>query len=489
MKHTLTRRGFLKALGAGAAALAAPSLASAAGAKKPNFIIIFADDQGYQDIGCFGSPKIATPNLDRMAKEGMRFTDFYAAAPVCTPSRAALMTGCYPPRVGGLPVLFPRSTNGLNPKEVTIARMLKSAGYATACVGKWHLGYQKQFLPTSHGFDSYLGVPYSNDMTVAANMTYAKDAKLGEGLTAEKLQAGERKKNDVPLLRDTEVVEYPTDQALLTKKYTAEAIRFITENKDRPFFLYLPHTMPHVPLFASEKFNGASKRGLYGDTIEEIDWCVGQIIQTLKDQGLDENTLIVYTSDNGPWLSKGENGGCALPLKGGKFSTWEGGMREPTIMRWPSKIPAGKVCAEVAGTIDMLPTIAKLAGVTPPTDRIIDGKDIFPLMSGQPGAKSPHEAYYYYRGAKLECIRQGRWKLRLGGKKNVRKKVKGADGKTKQVQETVQEAGQLFDLAADISETTNVADKNPDVVQRLAGLARKFDEQLKAKARPAGKVE
>ena len=476
MNEHLKRRDFLKVLGAGAAALALPRGIGAAEAKttrKPNFIVIFADDQGYQDMGCFGSPKIKTPNLDRMAREGMRFTDFYSACSVCSPSRAALLTGCYPPRVGVVNVLFPGNTVGLNPKETTIADLLKTRGYATACVGKWHLGHLPQFLPTSQGFDSYLGVPYSNDMTIAKNMTAAPGAKLPEGMTAESMKTTKPQRNQVPLLRNTEVIEYPCDQATLTKRYTAEAVKFITANKDKPFFLYLPHTMPHVPLFASEKFKGKSARGLYGDVIEEMDWSVGEIRKTLKSLNIDGNTLVIYTSDNGPWLSKGVNGGCALPLRGGKFQTWDGGMREPTVMCWPGKIPAGKVCDQVASTIDILPTLAKLAGTKLP-DVTIDGKDIFPLLSGRDGAKSPHEGYYFYRGTKLEAVRAGKWKYRAAGQRRPKK------GEKPKV------VGELFDLRADISESKNVADQNPDVVKRLAAMMMKFDTDLKANKRPIG---
>ncbi len=470
----IDRRRFLKALGFGAVSLVVsekiglPAMAGAATGGKPNFVIIFADDQGYQDVGCFGSPLISTPNLDRMAKEGTKFTDFYSAASVCSPSRAALLTGCYPPRTGVTGVLFPRDKKGLNPKEITIADVLKEQGYASACIGKWHLGHLKEFLPRQNGFDYYYGIPYSNDMTIDPAMKLADDVILHEPMTAEKVKSEKPKRNRVPLLRNEEVIEYPVDQALLTKRYTEEAIKFIKANRDKPFFLYLPHTMPHIPLFASEKFKDTSKRGLYGDVIEEIDWSVGEIIKALKEAGVDENTLIVYTSDNGPWLSKGKNGGCALPLRGGKFSTYEGGMREPTLMRWPGRIPAGKVCGEVCGTIDMLPTFAGLAGGKVPTDRVIDGRDIWPLMSGKPKAKSPHDAYYYYRGTRLEAVRCGRWKLRITGKKN---------------------AVELYDLAADISEKKNMAGNNPDVVKRLREKMQHFDEQLKANSRPAGKVE
>jgi len=503
----MTRRGFLKTLGFGAAAVAVgpalgraalatgdaagaatvPAAPGASDGKRLNFVIIFTDDQGYQDVGCFGSPKIKTPNLDRMAAEGMKFTDFYVAASVCSPSRLALMTGCYPPRVGNLPVLSPGSKIGLNPEEATIAEILKAQGYATAAIGKWHLGYQKQFLPTSNGFDSYLGVPYSNDMSLAADMDFAPDARLEDGLTPEKLQAGEKRKSQVPLMRDEKVIDYPIDQNTLTQRYTAEAVRLLNLNKDRPFFIYLAHTMPHVPLHASGKFKGKSERGLYGDTIEEIDWSVGEVLKTIKQLGLDDNTLVFFCSDNGPWLSQGADAGCALPLRDGKFTTWEGGMREPTIMRLPGKIPAGTVCSEVAGTIDMLPTFARLAGAKLP-DRVIDGKDIWPLMTGQDGAKSPHEAYYYYRSGTLEALRQGKWKLRMAARPAAPKKAAKADAKNDAKKKAEPAAPELYDLAADIGEMTNLADKNPDVVAALAELARKFDAELKANARPPGKA-
>jgi arylsulfatase A-like enzyme len=424
--------------------------------KRPNVIIIFTDDQGYQDVGCFGSPNIRTPNLDRMAAEGMRFTDFYVAASVCSPSRAALMTGCYPPRVGITKVLFPGDNIGLNSKEVTIADVLKARGYATACIGKWHLGHLPEFLPTSNGFDYYFGIPYSNDM----------DGVKDEN---KNLDRSWREKDfspwNVPLMRDEQIVERPADQTTLIERYTYEALRFIRENKDDPFFLYLPHTMPHVPLFVSDEFYVDDPKQAYRATIEQIDWSVGQVLDTLKKVGVDKNTLVIFTSDNGPWLSKKHHGGSALPLRDGKFSTYEGGMREPCIMRWPGQIPAGSVCREVAATIDLLPTIAKLAGGQAPTDRAIDGSDIWPLMAAQSGAESPHEAYYYYRGTRLEAIRSGKWKL-------VRKK------------ETA-----LYDLRADISEEHNLADEHPEVVARLAAAMERFDKDLKANARPPGEVK
>lgn len=471
-------------------------LVSAGQVEKPNFIVIFADDQGYQDLGCFGSPLIKTPNIDKMAAEGMRFTDFYSGSSVCTPSRAALLTGCYPPRVGGLRVLFPQSTVGLNPKELNIANVLKARGYATACIGKWHLGFQKKFLPTSQGFDEYFGIPYSNDMGPAKGMDYSNKCNFREGVTKQKVEAsftdkktkGNYKgfKNKVPLMRNTECIEFPADQTTLTKRYAEEAIKFINKNKTKPFFLYLPNTMPHIPLFASEEFKDTSKRGLYGDVIEEIDANVGKILDTLKKLDIDKNTLVVYTSDNGPWLSFKELGGCALPLRDGKFSVYEGGMREPCVMWWPGKIPAGGECSEVCGTIDLLPTFAKLSGGAAKSKEIIDGKDIWPLMSGKKGAVSPHEVYYYYKSnsKQLGAIRKGKWKMHLSKTKRIRSKDK--NGKRKVTEKKV--GLELYDLSVDISESKNVADSNPEVVKELSEIANAFDVELNKNAREPGKI-
>jgi arylsulfatase A len=437
----------------------------AADAASPNIVLLFTDDQGYQDIGCFGSPKIRTPNLDKMAAEGRKFTDFYVAAPICSASRAALLTGCYCQRVSVTGVYFPKHKVGLNPDEITIADMLKAKGYATACIGKWHLGHKPPFLPTKQGFDTYFGIPYSNDMTHDPTMKLAETVNWLQGATKEQFQTGKPKRNWAPLMRDEEVIEYPVDQSTLTKRSTEEAVKFISANKEKPFFLYMPYTMPHVPLFASADFEGKSPRGLYGDVIEEIDWSVGEILKTLKEAGLDENTLVVYTSDNGPWLSKGTNGGSALPLRSGKFTTYEGGMREPCIMRWPGKIPAGTVCGEIAATIDLLPTFAAVAGVEAPNDRVIDGHDILTLMNGDADAKSPHDAYYFYRGNALQAIRMANWKLHMNGNNS-----------------------ELYDLAADISESNNLAAANPEVVARLKLQAEKFNTKLMANRRPAGKM-
>ncbi|HXT40067.1 MAG TPA: sulfatase [Candidatus Angelobacter sp.] len=449
---------------------------SAAESRRPNFIIIFTDDQGYQDVGCFGSPNIKTPNLDRMAREGMRFTDFYVGQPVCTASRAALLTGCYPNRVGLLGALGPKSKVGISDKELTIAQVLKTRGYATAIFGKWHLGDSPQFLPTRHGFDEYFGLPYSNDM-------WPNHPTNGKNYPP------------LPLFEGEKIIGLMPDQTQLTTWYTEHAVRFIQRNKGHPFFLYVAHNLPHVPLHVSDKFKGKSARGLYGDVIMEIDWSVGQILKALKKNGLDDNTLVVFTSDNGPWLLYGNHAGSALPLREGKTTTFDGGLREPCIMRWPGKIPAGTVCHELAATMDLLPTFAKLAGGEAPGDRIIDGRDIWPLMSGQPGAKTPHEAYFYYWNKHLQAVRSGKWKLHLAHDYD-HPDPQGHDGKPgKYAKHEIGVA--LFDLDADIGETNNLADQHPDIVVRLKLLAEKCREDLGDSAtgqqgknvRPPGKLE
>lgn len=426
--------------------------------RRPNIIIFFTDDQGYQDVGCFGSPLIKTPNLDQMAREGVRFTDFYSASPVCSPSRAALLTGAYPPRVNVLQVLWPGGKEGLHPKEITIADLLKKKGYATACIGKWHLGDKPEFLPTEQGFDSYLGIPYSNDMSIYPQVELANEIVYREGMSEEKVRNEKPVKNQVPLIRDKMVIEYPVDQTTLTKRYTEEAISFITNNKDNPFFLYLPQTMPHIPLYASKDFQGKSAGGLYGDVIEELDWSMGEILKTLKALNIDENTLVIFTSDNGPWNLKNGHGGSALPLRGFKFQTYEGGMRVPMIARWPGRIPANTQCSEVAGTIDLLPTIAHITESKTP-EANIDGKNIWPLLSGKKRAKSPHRAYFYYYGDKLQAIRSGDWKLRKGSDKDDI---------------------ELYNLRLDISESRNVAGDHPKIVKKLMQMKDDFDKSLKA---------
>jgi len=458
-----TRRDYLKPLtGTAVAANTFPVLA-AKQQRKLNFIIIFTDDQGYQYLGCYGTERFKTPNIDRLAAEGMRFTDFYSASSVCSPSRAALLTGCYPPRVSISGVIFPGARHGLNPDEVTIADLLKTQGYATACVGKWHLGHRKEFLPTKQGFDEFFGLPYSNDMIPADQPGGQPDSKHPP----------------LPLIDGEKAIEENPDQRLLTKRYTERSVDFIKRSKNKPFFLYLAHTMPHVPLFASEKFAGKSKSGRYGDAMEEIDWSTGEIIRTLKEQGIEKDTIVIFTSDNGPWIRAGKYGkyvtedeeGCALPLKGGKWMTYEGGMRMPCIAWSPGNVPAGTECSEVCATIDLLPTLGTMAGAALPSDRIIDGKDISQILTRKAGAKSPHEYFYYCRYGRARAVRNGKWKLRETMAGKPRKLV-----------------SELYNLQEDISETTNLADENPDIVKKLHQALEKFNTDLKANTRPAGKV-
>lgn len=485
MPSSMHRRRFLHSLSIGSAATAmAPRLLAAdkKPARKPNFIVIYADDQGYGDLSCYGETKFKTPHIDRMAAEGMKFTDFYVTAPVCSPTRSSLMTGCYPRRVGmHQHVLFPHSKRGLNPSEVTVAEILKSVGYATACVGKWHLGHQKPWLPTRQGFDYYYGIPFSNDMWLPAGMAYAKDADLPAEFSDEVRTKGERKRSTVPLMRNEEVIEYPAKQAELTERYTAEVVKFIKAHKDEPFFIYLPHTMPHYPLHVSKRFEGRSGAGKFGDVIVCIDWSVGQILAALKECGIDENTLVVYTSDNGPAA------GSAGPLRGKKGSTWEGGMREPCLMRWPGTVPAGSVCRELATIMDLLPTLAGLAGGDVPQDRVIDGKDIRPLITGTKDAKSPYDAFFYHTAqGKLAAVRQGKWKLHLTPPRRRRRRPKKGQPQPKAPPQPT--GPLLFDLSADIGESKNVADQHPDVVKKLTAVLKDFDEKLKATLREPGRI-
>ncbi len=424
--------------------------------RPPNFVIVFADDLGYGDLGCYGSRTLRTPNLDRLAREGARFTDFYVAQAVCSASRAALLTGCYPNRIGIFGALGPKDRHGISNREQTIAEVLKPKGYATALFGKWHLGHHPPFLPTRHGFDTYFGLPYSNDM-------------WPRHPTA--------RYPDLPLIEGEKTVALNPDQSLLTTQYTERAVRFIADNKDRPFFLYVAHNMPHVPLHVSAKFQGKSGQGLYGDVIREVDWSVGQILDALKEQGLDGRTLVIFTSDNGPWLSYGKHAGSAGPLREGKGTTWEGGQREPCLMRWPGHIPAGLVCREPAMTIDILPTLARFAGA--PLPRLpIDGKDIRPLLSGQPGARSPHEALYFYWDRHLQAVRSGPWKLHFPHAfRTLAGRPGGRDGKPASYEEA-RTGLALFDLEKDPGETTDVAAGHPDVVERLKKLADRAREEL-----------
>ena len=425
------------------------AVSSAAADRPPNFVLIYCDDLGYADIGPFGAKGYATPNLDRMAAEGMKFTDFHSAAAVCSASRVALMTGCYPQRVGILGALGPKAKIGINENETLISEVLKGRGYATAIFGKWHLGDDPKFLPTRHGFDRYFGLPYSNDMwpNHPTNKNYPP----------------------LPLIEGEKVVELMPDQTQLTTWYTERAVKFITENKDKPFFVYLPHNMPHVPLFVSDKFKGKTERGLFGDVIAEIDWSVGQILETLKVQGLDESTLVLFSSDNGPWLSYGNHAGSAGPLREGKGTTWDGGHLEPTVARWPGKIPAGSVCRELTATIDVLPTFAKLAGGEAPQDRLIDGRDIWPLMAGQEGAKTPHDRFYYYWNLGLEAVRSGPWKLHVPHEYRSLVGTGGKDGQPGPYKQAKTELA-LYNIVDDPGEQKNVAADHPEVVQRLMVL-------------------
>src|SRR5579884_1322071 len=433
----------------------AAHVAAAEQSRPPNVVIVFTDDQGYHDIGCYGAKDFATPNLDRMAAEGIRFTDWYVGQPICTASRAALLTGCYPNRVGLFGALGPGSRVGISDHEKTLAQVLKPRGYATAIFGKWHLGDAPQFLPTHHGFDEYFGLPYSNDM-------WPKNPS--------------HRFPDLPLIEGDKVIAKNPDQTRLTTWYTEHAVQFIRKNRQRPFFLYVAHNMPHVPLHVSEKFRGKTRRGLYGDVIEEIDWSVGQILAALKSNGLDKQTLVIYSSDNGPWLLYGDHAGSADPLREGKMTTFDGGARTPCIMRWPGHIPAGTVCREVAMTMDLLPTLAKLAGAKVPTDRILDGKDIWPLMAGQRGAKSPHDAYYYYWGRELQAVRSGRWKLHMPHV-YIHPNVRGHGGLPGK-QGTRRIGLALFDMLTDPGETVNLAEQHPDVVRRLEALAQRARDDL-----------
>jgi arylsulfatase A len=423
---------------------AAPLLAAD---RPPNVVIVYVDDMGYADAGCYGNKLIRTPNIDKLAADGVRFTDFYVAQAVCSASRTSLLTGCYPNRVGILGALGPSSRNGIHDRETTIAQMLKGKGYATAIYGKWHLGHHPQFLPTRHGFDEYFGLPYSNDM-------WPKHPTA--------------KFPDLPLIEGDKTIELNPDQSQLTRRYTEHAIGFIKRNKDKPFFLYVPHTMPHVPLHASEKFRGKSKAGLYGDVIEELDWSVGEIVAALRKHGLEKETLVMFASDNGPWLSYGDHGGTAGPLREGKGTSFEGGIREPFIAKWPGKIPPGTVCHEPAMTIDILPTIAGFTGAELPKLKI-DGKDIGKLLTEPVTAKSPQEAYFFYWGQELQAVRSGRWKLHFPHDYQALK-TPGADGKPGQYVKTHLELS-LFDLEKDVGESKNVAAANPDVVARLGALA------------------
>ncbi len=443
------------------ALLAACGAAPARRAERPpNVVVIFMDDMGYADIGPFGAKAYPTPHLDRMAREGMRFTDFYVAQAVCSASRAALMTGCYNVRVGILGALGPGAKTGISDGETTLGELCKQKGYATAVYGKWHLGDARQFLPLQHGFDDYFGLPYSNDM-----WPFHPTAKHFP---------------DLPLIDKNEVVNPKVtdkEQEQLTTWYTERAVGFIEKNRERPFFLYVPHSMVHVPLYVSDKFRGKSGAGLYGDVVMEVDWSVGRILDALRRHGLEQDTLVVFTSDNGPWLSYGDHAGSAGPLREGKGTMFDGGCREPTLFWWPGRIPAGSVCREPAMTIDILPTVAGLIGAKLPEHRI-DGRDIRPLLFSEPGARSPHEALYFYYGRELHAVRWGRWKLHFPHGYGTLAGRKGGTGGKPEKYEQARIGPALFDLETDVGETVDVKDRYPEVVRKIEALAETMRKDL-----------
>ena len=411
---------------------------------QPNILLINCDDLGYGDLGCYGSQRNKTPALDQLAADGLRFDSFYTASPVCSPARGALLTGCYPPRIGfgsfrGLPVLFPGMRVGLPSTEISLAKVLSDAGYATQAIGKWHCGDQAAFLPTNHGFDHYMGLPYSNDMGRQAD----RPSFMPE-------------MPPLPLLVDGHVVEQQPDQASLTERYVAAALNFIRGSTERPFFLYLAHMYVHLPLYVQERFAEQSSNGAYGAAVESIDWATSVLLAELEAQGLADNTIVIFTSDNGslgdnppPWGSSESLGGSNDPLRGAKGSTWEGGQRVPGIVRWPDRIAPGRVSDEVVTAMDLYPTLAAICGGEVPNDRVIDGRDIQQLWYGE--APSPHEAFYFYWMNDLEAIRSGRWKLHFA--------------------KHGEEHEALFDLDADIGETANLLDEHPEIVARLRVLA------------------
>ena len=420
---------------------------------SPNIIVIFGDDIGYGDVGVFGNPTIKTPNLDRMAYEGQKWTNFYSAASVCTPSRAGLLTGRLPIRSGMMSskirVLFPESWSGLQQSEITIAELVKQKKYATMHIGKWHLGHLPDYLPTKQGFDSYYGIPYSNDM----DATQPKEKRKWALYNPDRIDYW-----DVPLMRNEKIIERPANQYTITKRYTGEAVKFIKKNKDRPFFLYFAHTMTHVPLFRSEKFVDISLAGIYGDVMEEVDWSVGQVLETVRNNNLSERTLVIFTSDNGPWLTFDTHGGSAGPLKEGKGSTWEGGMREPTIMWWPGTIPAGTTQAGMGSTLDLMATVASITNTKIPKDRKMDSYDLSLAMSMK--ADSPRNEMFFWRGTKLFAARSGNYKAHFYTMTGYRDRG-----------ETRLNTPLLYHLGHDPGEKFDISRQNPEIVTKIQEMA------------------
>ena len=447
-------------------------------AEKPNVVIMFMDDMGYADIGAFGAQDYPTPNLDRMAKEGRKFTDFYVTQAVCSASRAGLLTGCYNNRIGIVGALGPKSNTGLNPDEITLAEICKEQGYATACFGKWHLGHHREFLPLQHGFDEFFGLPYSNDMW-----------PYHPGVLHLPMNERLKRWPHLPLIEGNEIINPQVsakDQELLTKQYTQRAVSFIERNRKKPFFVYLPHSMVHVPLFVSDDFKGKSGAGLFGDVMMEVDWSAGEIMRVLRKHNLHKNTLFLFTSDNGPWLNYGDHAGSAAPLREGKGTMFDGGCREPMLAWWPGTIPANSICREPAMTIDLLPTIAYLTKAKLP-EHTIDGQNVWPLFT-EDGAVSPQEAYYLYYGNQLQAVRQGKWKLHFP---HGYRTMAGKPGGTGGIPTNYSQAKiglSLFDLRQDVGESKDLKEQYPKIVQRLSQLGKVFDESLKRNKRPVGKM-
>lgn len=464
-----SRRTFLARTGSAGLVLAAPGWLSGclARTRPTNVVVIFADDQGYADVGSFGAVGFTTPHLDRLAEEGMRFTDFHASEGVCSASRASLLTGCYAPRVSIFGALTPAAQVGLNPDEVTIAELLKSRGYATSAVGKWHLGHLPEFLPLQHGFDEYFGLPYSNDM-------WPVDFD-GVAVTEGSLSGYP----PLPLIEGNQTIETVdelSDQDRLTVRYTERAVDFIDRNGDRPFFLYLAHSMPHVPLGVSERFRGSSDQGLYGDVMQEMDWSTGQVLEALDRNGVTDDTLVVFTSDNGPWLNFGNHAGSVGPLREGKGTAFEGGPRVPAIMRWPGRIPPGSVCDRLASTVDVLPTVAAITGAPLP-DQPIDGVSLLPLLLGEEEAEPRTDFLYYYTG-ELRAVREGKWKRVFEHRTRSYVGVEpGMDGHPGPYAFPTVEAA-LYDLEFDVGEVVDVSGDHPDVVRRLDALAEEARRML-----------
>ncbi|WP_395715961.1 sulfatase-like hydrolase/transferase [Prosthecobacter sp.] len=452
---------------------------SAAETRPPNVVIILADDLGYADLGCFGNTRIKTPNIDRMVAEGMKLTSFYVSQAVCSASRASLMTGCYANRVGMQGALNHTSKEGIHPDELLMPEMCREAGYATGAFGKWHLGTYPMFNPLQNGFDEFLGIPYSND-----------NSKYHPSLAKEM--------PPLPFYDGLKIIETDPDQSQFTRRFTERATSFIERNKSRPFFLYLPHVMPHVPIFASDAFRGKSDAGLYGDVVEELDWSVGKILDAIQRCGLERDTLVIFFSDNGPFLSYGNHAGSAKPLREGKLTTFEGGVRVPFIARWPGRVPAGKVCDEPVMEIDLLPTIAGLAGGKL-SERKIDGLDILPLLEGRAGVKSPHEALFFYGGDELQAVRSGEWKLHFPHPYITVDGEPGRDGKPAKFGQmkpkSIMQSGiagiasrhgyrvenvdlSLFNLKDDPGELHNIAAEHPEIVKRLRALAETTRKEL-----------